>query len=52
MLMVCCARVILAVIKLLVVLRKVYGESCVKLGARCRRRRVVQCPDLHARGRR
>lgn len=32
MLMVCCARVILAALKLLVVLRRVYGESCVKLG--------------------
>lgn len=48
MLMVCCARVILAICVLLVVLKRVYGEWCVKLGARRRRSRVVQCPVLHA----
>jgi hypothetical protein len=48
MLMVCCARVILAGIESLVVLKRVYGEWCGKLKARCRRSRVVQCPDLHA----
>jgi hypothetical protein len=48
MLMVCCARVILAVFELLVVIKKVYGEWCVKLRARRRRSRVVQCPSLHA----
>ena len=48
MLMVCCARVILAVIKFLIVLKRVYGEWCVELEARRRRSRVAQCPDLHA----
>ena len=32
MLMVCCARVILAVVGLLVVLRRVYGELCAEGG--------------------
>ena len=48
MLMVCCARVILAVVELLIVLRRVYSEWCVKFGARRRRSRVVQCTVLHA----